>query len=238
MPYEKRVPFPGSDRKPVTGAKKTGAVSKDEIITATVVLRRRHQQTIALVPGAMGFRSRDEYGVVNGASAADLATIDDFAHEHGLTVSESHPNRRSVVLTGTASAMQEAFGTELSTYHAAERGLTYRGRTGTLTLPQELSTMVLAVLGLDNRPTAKPHFRKRSATGTTGAFTPPQLAQLYNFPTGVNGSGQTIAIIELGGGYRTTDLRTYFNQLGIKTPKVSAVSVDGGHNKPGGDADG
>src|SRR5208337_4960499 len=110
--------------------------------------------------------------------------------------------------------------------------------TGTITLPQELSSMVLAVLGLDNRPTAKPHFRKRSATGTTGAFTPPQLAQLYNFPTGVNGAGQTIAIIELGGGYKTTDLRTYFNQLGIKAPKVSAVSVDGGHNKPGGDADG
>jgi kumamolisin len=49
----------------------------------------------------------------------------------------------------------------------------------------------------------------------------------------VNGKGQTIAIVELGGGYRTSDLEAYFPSLGLKTPKVTAVSVDGGQNKPG-----
>ena len=46
-------------------------------------------------------------------------------------------------------------------------------------------------------------------------FTPLQVAQLYDFPTGLDGSGQCIAIIELGGGYIMKDLQTYFAGLGV-----------------------
>jgi kumamolisin len=63
------------------------------------------------------------------------------------------------------------------------------------------------------------------------------VAALYNFPAGLTGKGQTIAIVELGGGYDTSDLQTYFSNLGVTAPKVSSVSVDGGNNSPGSDAD-
>ena len=52
---------------------------------------------------------------------------------------------------------------------------------------------VEAVLGLDNRPVAKPHFRARPSPGNVrwhadagGAtsFTPLQIAALYDFPPG------------------------------------------------------
>jgi kumamolisin len=39
----------------------------------------------------------------------------------------------------------------------------------------------------------------------------------------------------LGGGYRVSDLNTYFKNLGLKTPSVTSVSVDGGLNQPVGD---
>jgi hypothetical protein len=42
------------------------------------------------------------------------------------------------------------------------------------------------------------------------SFTPPQLATLYDFPSGVDGTGQCIAIIELGGGFRPADISAYF----------------------------
>ncbi len=61
---------------------------------------------------------------------------------------------------------------------------------------------------------------------------------MYRFPSGVDGSGQTIGLIELGGGFQTADLQTYFSGLGVKQPSVTAVSVDGGKNAPGSDADG
>ncbi len=60
-----------------------------------------------------------------------------------------------------------------------------------------------------------------------------QVGQLYQFPQGATAKGQTIGIIELGGGYRTADLTAYFKGLGQTAPKVIAVSVDKGKNSPG-----
>jgi kumamolisin len=235
MANERRLTVPGSDRKPLPGANRVAAIKEDEIIHVTVILRRR-QKPAPPVPGGLKHESREQYEVVHGASASDLAAVERFAHEYGLTVSERHPERRSIKVSGTADAMQRAFGTELA-YYETSKGVRYRGRTGALTVSETLAPNVLAVLGLDNRPVAKAHFRSRSASGTAGSFEPPQIAQLYNFPTGVTGTGQTIGIIELGGGYKTADLSKYFSGLRIPEPKIIAVSVDGGQNQPGGDAD-
>jgi Subtilase family len=67
------------------------------------------------------------------------------------------------------------------------------------------------------------------------AFNVPEIAALYHFPSGQDGSGQTIALIELGGGYRDTDLDTYFAKLHLHRPKVTTVSVDHVRNQPTGD---
>ena len=236
MPNVKRLAVRGSERRPLQGAKKIGAIKNDEIIHATIVLRRRHSAA-APKSGGLSHDRREEYGVIHGAAASDLAAVEHFAHRHGLTVSGRHADRRMVILSGTADAMQKAFGTELA-YYETTTGTRYRGRTGPITVSDSIASAVVAVLGLDNRPVAKAHFRRRSTTGTTGSFTPTQVAQMYNFPTGVNGAGQTIGIIELGGGYTPSDLTTYFTGLGITEPNITAVSVDGGQNTPGGDADG
>src|SRR3954447_5881179 len=104
-------------------------------------------------------------------------------------------------------------------------------------IPENLADVVTAVLGLDNRPVAKPHLRKAHAALVSAGLSPAAVAQMYNFPPGGTGKGQTIGIIELGGGYKTADLSTYFSKLGIKMPAVSSVSVDHGANKPGVDED-
>jgi kumamolisin len=64
------------------------------------------------------------------------------------------------------------------------------------------------------------------------------VATLYQFPAGTDGTGQTIAIIELGGGFGRTDLDPYFAGLGLPVPSVTAASVDGAVNQPGQDPSG
>ncbi|MGA2602410.1 MAG: S53 family peptidase, partial [Bryobacteraceae bacterium] len=59
-----------------------------------------------------------------------------------------------------------------------------------------------------------------------------QVAQLYQFPLDVDGTGQTVGILELGGGYHPVDLKNYFSSMKINEPTVVAVSVDKGKNKP------
>jgi kumamolisin len=111
-------------------------------------------------------------------------------------------------------------------------GGSYRGRVGSVQLPDELQGGVEAVLGLDNRPVAKPHFRVRVAdAGGATSFTPLQIASLYNFPPGT-GQG------ECGGGEKAADLSAYFSALGISSPTVTVVSVDQGENQPTGDPNG
>jgi kumamolisin len=119
----------------------------------------------------------------------------------------------------------------------------HRYRSGGLSVPAALGGIVVAVLGLDDRPVARPQVRwsgravtpGRAPSGTPVPLTALQVASLYNFPAGTDGTGKTIAIIELGGGYQMSDLDTYFSGLGLATPSVTAVPVDGGSNSPGQD---
>jgi len=150
-----------------------------------------------------------------------------------------HRAAHTVDLRGTVADMSKAFGVRLLTY-AHPRGM-YRGRVGEVHIPRELEAVVQGVFGLDSRPQARPHFRKAPETGGAWhhhaagtSFTPDKLAKLYDFPAGVNGNGQCIAIIELGGGYKMNDLATYFKGLGIPLPSISSVSVRGAVNSPTG----
>lgn len=237
MPFEKRIALAGSHREAAAGASVARAVDSNEVVHATVVLRRRAAtgapESFAFSdPHSINHHTREEYGTIHGANPADITAIEAFAHEFGLTVTERSQARRSVVLSGTAENMQRAFGTTLA-YYDSPSGR-YRGRTGSIMIPEELQPIVTAVLGLDNRPVAKPHIRMHAAQ-PPGSLTPLQVAKLYNFPAGVTGAGQTIGIIELGGGYKASDLNTYFKGLGVKAPVVTSVSVDQGVNKPGAD---
>lgn len=257
------VPVFGSDRAPLKGAKAVGKIDPNEMITVTVRVRSRTadkkaravEEMATQLPAERHVMTREEFEQAHGASPEDLAKVEAFAHEHGLSVVEASPARRTVILSGTVAAISAAFGTELSKYQA--HNVTYRGRTGPVKVPADLEPIVEGVFGLDDRPQAKPHFQRFTGNAATAkaatrggksgngprangpqALLPTEVAKLYDFPTGGQGEGQTIALIELGGGYRAADIKTYFTKLGLPVPKVSAISVDGRHNKPGSDADG
>jgi len=151
-------------------------------------------------------------------------------------VVQEHAARRSVVLSGTVAQFSAAFNVEL--HQMVHDGGSYRGRTGAIELPGELSGVVEAVLGLDDRRQASAHFRlRRSPASAAVSYTPLQVAAAYGYPSGT-GQGECVGIIELGGGYRPADLTAYFSGLGVAMPSVVAVSVDHGKNSPTGDANG
>jgi kumamolisin len=157
----------------------------------------------------------------------------------GLEVTAAHAVTRRVKVAGTLGDLSSAFGTTLRQVSSPDprggRRVTHRYREGPLFLPAALDGVVTAVLGLDTRPQAQPHFRTQSdaaaAQGTS--YAPNQVADIYSFPAGTTGAGQTVAVIELGGGFTTSDLDAYFGGLGIATPSITAASVDGASNNPG-----
>ena len=245
-----RVSVAGSERAPLPGAKLIGAVNPQEKVVITMLVRRRSSgKALAAKAAQLGSRtvakrsymSREAFESAHGADPKDIKAVEKFAKDNDLAVVESSAAQRRVVLSGSVAAVSKAFGVYLARYQQGSRS--YRGRTGSVHVPEELAQIVEGVFGLDNRPQAHAHFRMRpqpegivQPRAANGTFTPPEIAALYDFPAGTDGRGQCIGIIELGGGYRKADLKNYFKQLGIPLPKVYSKSVDGAKNKPTGNA--
>ena len=247
---QNRVELKGSERKAFSGAHDAGPADPSQQIEVTILLRRgskagefpgdEHAGT--RLPGERNYLSREEFARRHGASAADIQKIRGFAAEHALKVVAEDAARRTVKLSGAVKDFNTAFGVTLRRYEHTSG--TYRCRTGALTIPAELEPVIEGVLGLDNRPQAKPHFRIRKnkanirAQAPSVSYSPLQVAQAYAFPSGATGAGQCIALIELGGGYNAGDLTSFFGNLGVEPPKVTSVSVDGAANSPSGDPSG
>lgn len=214
------------------GARYLGPHAPDETLDVTMVLRRMNPLG-TLAPSASRSARHADFVARYGADPDDVDRLRSFGRKHGLQELTCEPGRRTLYLRGTAQSLQQAFGVRLGHYESTPGGVSYIGSAQAPVLPDPA---VIAVLGLDRRPVARAHFRIAQAQ-PANTYTPLQVGQLYNFPAGTDGSGQTIAIIELGGGYQQADLDTYFKSLGLATPSVTAVSVGSGSNQPGGAAD-
>ncbi|MGA2538348.1 MAG: S53 family peptidase [Terracidiphilus sp.] len=242
-----RVVLKGSEKAAAENAADVKATPTKAKVTVSVIVKRKEPLKINKRGGRANGPvrvSRAEYKKQHSADPDAFKQVKAFAKEFNLKV-EDDPTaalRRTLQLTGTAADIQKAFGVELS--QKKIDGVEYRVREGGIHLPASLADAVVAVLGLDNRPQAKPHFRvskpaegvataeAASTAAAPSSYTPPQVAEAYQFPATASGSGQTIGIIELGGGYKQADLTAYFKSLGLAAPAITAVSVDGGKNSP------
>lgn len=248
-----RTVLPGSERPAAAPAEQRPAPPGKKV-TVSVIVRRKEPLSASHRTGRQRL-TRAQFRATHGPDPEAVRLVRVFAKEYGLTVQPGTPapGRRTIKLTGTIANLQRAFGVSL--VHQELDGKACRVREGGIQLPDELIGYVVAVLGLDNRPQAQPHFRIAGQTGAAAAniaqaggfarphaaanisYTPVQVGQFYGFPASATATNQTIALIELGGGFRQADITAYFKSLGQKTPKVVAVSVSGAKNSPG-DANG
>lgn len=222
----------GSERHARRGASLVGPADGNEKLSVSIRVRRRpgapalpdQEYWVRTPVGKRKFLSRAEFAARYGAAQTDLDRVAEFARGHQLSIREMSVSRRLVIVSGTVARISRAFAVELGRYESPTE--TYRGREGYLYLPSEIADIVAGVFGLDNRQMA----RRASNGGPPGgnAFTPPQVAQLYDFPPGKQpggASGQTIGILEFGGGFDINDINTFCKGLGLPEPAVQAVPM-------------
>lgn len=217
-------------------ADRVGEVDERRPIRLTVVLRPGTPIEIRRSGGQA--LSHAEFRARYASRQAAVTAVEELARQHGLRVVEAEAGKHVVRLEGMFGQARAAFQPEeLGVYRIEGREVVARG--GCLHLPPELADDVVAVLGFDERPVARPHFRIRPASAHAQSWTPTQVAQHYGFPSGVDGAGQTIALIELGGGYDATQMAQYFSTIGVqRTGSLTSVPVDGTGNAPDGNPDG
>ena len=235
----------GSDKQPPRDARRVGRVEASSRVDLTLLLRRRSPPPLfpdvvrlgRLAPSRRSYLTREEFARLHGAHPDDVARVASFARAQGLLLGPTLLGARTIQVAGSADLVSRLFEVSLELWDLAGTG--YRIRTGSISLPKDLEGVVVGVFGLDNRPQARPHFRRHKTLATSDrAYPPPTVADAYDFPPGTDGSGQTIALLELGGGFSPSDLATYFGSLGVPAPTVTVVSVDGATNAPTGDPEG
>jgi kumamolisin len=229
-----KVLLPGSERKPF--GERIGPYPNDQKMMVSVILKPSSPLPVASSPSAHPV-SREDFAARHGADPAAIEKLVDFALQQDLRITEVSLTRRTVRLEGMVADFMKAF--DVSLEECAHQGRHYRCRTGGIMIPADLADSILAVLGLDNRPQVRPYCRtpKRNkaiaADAEVTGYTGVQVGQLYDFPLEeFDGSGQTIGILEFGGGFRPQQVSDYFQTIGAKLPLITWVSVDGGQNDP------
>jgi kumamolisin len=159
-------------------------------------------------------------------------------------------------LSGSAQAMEAAFGSKLHVFDVAAHGNLpgYRFHApigATQIASAAVAANVDAVIGLDDRPSFRPHLRKaltrfpqagaqRKATTTgnePGNWTVTDLAGYYNiqplYDQGFHGEGRTLGIVTLAA-FTPSDAFGYWSSLGLKVHpnRLKIVDIDGGPGAP------
>ena len=223
----------GGQRKHPAGSVVVGAPDPNEIIQITLVLNRRDS---APEPDPLEHHlTHQELQELHGADPEDVKAVEAFAAENHLSIVHLDPAARSITLSGPLSTFIAAFKAEVAL--TEKDGRIQRTRQGSLYVPTALRGRVMAIVGFDQRPAAQSHHRFHPRSVGTVSYTPRQVAELYDFPTNT-GANQTIALIELGGGFRDSDLQAFWQQIGVPDVSTTAISVDGAQNSPTGDPSG
>lgn len=223
--------LPGSMRAMRPGAKVLGVADPDEWIEVTIKLRRK-KALPEVGKAMMKPLSVQELETQFGAAAADIEKVRTVLTGLGAKVLKEDAVSCSIRAGARTQVWESVFQVKL--FHYAHSEGNYRGRRGDLRVPAELREIVVGVFGLDNRKMVKRRpIRRRKvslnlaerAAGNRGWFFPAELATIYSFPAG-NGQGQTVGLLEFGGGYFPDDLSAFCKDASVNVPTVRTVSVN------------
>ena len=186
----------------------------------------------AVINGTRSVLTSDEFSQQFSAPTIDINSVTNFVNQYGLTVTKVYPETASMKVIGTVDQFNNAFGITLINVTTSTR--TYMSYVGAISIPDNLSNIIIGVLGLDNTL----EFIRNSYPGTPSNPPWPQdLARAYNFPSNggsyqTEGTGTCIGIIELGGGYITQNLTSSFSRIGLPNPTTVDFLIGSGSNNP------
>src|SRR5579864_6292839 len=186
------VPLPGSTRSLLPDSRPAGPVDRSQLDDLTIRVRsmgkpeelaKRVYEESKKPLAQRQYLSRADLASTQGANAADLDRIEQFANQHNLVVVHRSAAERSIVLKGTVGDLLKAFPADVQMYHHASG--TYRGRRGDSQIPKELDGIVTGVFGWDTRTRHRsPHALKTAAANGPGGgngVSATFFAQRYNF---------------------------------------------------------
>lgn len=189
------------------------------------------------------YLSPEQFTAQFGPTEADYQAVIDFAQTYGLSVTATSPNRMLLNVSGEASNVEKAFRVVLHTYTKPDENRDFFAPDKEPSVPSGLS--IQDVSGLENYRRPQPHFKLKpvpqssvmtksvapSATpnagsGPGGNYIGDDFRMAYVPGTTLNGSGQTIALVQFDG-YLASDIIAYENLAGRTNIPLQNILIDG-----------
>ncbi len=174
------------------------------------------------------FLSQADFDALYAPTPAQEEAVVDHLRGAGLRVTERFPNRLLVGAAGSVAALERAFGVEM---HSVQRaGKRHYAALDEPSLPAEMASYVVGVIGLDDLSERHPHVGSvepaaapRAALGSNCChLSPNDVFAFYDNTAAASGAGETIVI---AGAYawRDTDNTGFNSQWGL--PQLPAGSA-------------
>ena len=221
-----RVPIPGTQREVWPSATPVADVgSGDVFLTAWLRPRRggaldiaRARALGAAPPKQRSYDDRANLIERTGADPADLDAFSRYCSQLKIDVVASH--WRSVIVSAPIDRLIDAFGATAAICELPDKRR-FRHRSGSLHASPEIAEMLTGLFGIHQWPRSH---AIGALHGHTVAPSPRDTASRYSFPD-ADGSGQTIAILQLRGAFRADDFASNASAQGIaaQTPIVKRV---------------
>jgi kumamolisin len=217
------------------GASNVGWLDPDRRIDFTIVLSPKtplpsiHAADSAHPSRRPAYLTHADLRHSHGSHSGAVELIQSFAHKFKLQLIEQVGHGRGVQLSGRAADISRAFNTRLEEFELD--GHTFFFPVRPLNAPAEWKGVVEAVLGLHNSRQSWPR-RHSAVIGHATSARLHDLARAYAFPAALNGTGQTIGLIEFGGGFNPQDIEQFCKRVGVPTPRITVVGISGGASRP------
>ncbi len=178
----------------------------------------------------------EQYGERFGVSAGDTAQIEGWLQGHGMEVEEVTAGRRSIIFSGTAAQVQEAFHTPIHTYKIGDE--VHHANAKDPEIPAALVQVVRGVVSLHDFHSQPTHglVRKPSPDFSSGGayyLAPADFATIYDlgslYQQSINGSGQSVAIVARSN-IKIADARQFRTFFGLPAndPQIIVNGADPG----------
>jgi subtilase family serine protease len=139
-----------------------------------------------------------------GMSPGDIASVTSWLQSQGFTVERVANSRTQVWFSGPVSKIETVFRTEMHQYQL--KGEPHFANATDLSVPAAIGDVVLGFHNIDDfRPRARVKVRQLPGDELTPHFTssltgnhfliPGDFATIYDLPAGLDGTGQTIAVM-------------------------------------------
>ena len=233
-PAPARIPLRGAEVAAVSHSVRTGGLAADRQLSVSVSLAPRDPAALDAFVAKVSDRSSAEYGHYLtpaqfadrfGPTTAQINQVTSYLRSQGLTVGAVTGGHLVVKASGTVAQIQQAFGTQLSTYRDAAAKRDYYANATAPTLPSAIAASVVDVGGLSNYATLR----------HSVAYTPTQITTGYDLTSvrsaGYTGSG-SVALIEFDG-FKQSYITKYDTTYSISTTSPTKIAVDGGSGSIG-----